>query len=146
MRSYLHNSNVYLQQKSVHFQHCGLYDQQHARCVPSWSGNAVQCKNCSSTSLPESAAHSTHIRLTCMQHLKVFFSTKNCLKMFCSNNIFHVLACYTFNCKYHWHWRRKDFFREGGSRGFSQNFFQVGAKSGEIWFLPLEIEKSTFFC
>ena len=33
----------------------------------------------------------------------------------------------------------------GGSRGFSQNFFPGGAESGEICFLPLEIEKTTFF-
>jgi len=32
-----------------------------------------------------------------------------------------------------------------GSRGFSQKIFQGGGKSGEIWFLPLEIEKTTFF-
>jgi len=38
------------------------------------------------------------------------------------------------------------FFRRGGTRGFSQNFFQVGARSGEIWFLPLEIEKQPIFC
>jgi len=44
------------------------------------------------------------------------------------------------------HGRRKDFFQGGGSRGFSQNFFQGEAKSGEICFLPLEIEKVTFFC
>jgi len=37
------------------------------------------------------------------------------------------------------------FSRGGDSRGFSQNFFQEGAESGEIWFLPLEIEKTTFF-
>ena len=39
------------------------------------------------------------------------------------------------------HGRRKDFFQGGASRGFSQNFFQGGDKSGEIWLLPLEIEK-----
>ena len=37
------------------------------------------------------------------------------------------------------------FARGGGSTGFSQHFFQGGAKSGEICFLPLEIEKTTFF-
>jgi len=37
------------------------------------------------------------------------------------------------------------FSRGGGSRGFSQNFFQGWAKSGEIWFSVLEIEKTTFF-
>ena len=31
-----------------------------------------------------------------------------------------------------------------GSRGFSQNFFQGGAKSGEIWFLPLEMKKKQY--
>ena len=36
--------------------------------------------------------------------------------------------------------------RGGGSEGFSQNFFQKGAKSGEICLLPLEIEKTIFFC
>ena len=38
------------------------------------------------------------------------------------------------------------FSRGGGSREFSQKFFQGGAKSGEICFLPLENEKTTFFC
>jgi len=38
------------------------------------------------------------------------------------------------------------FSRGVGSKGFSQNLFHGGAKSGEIWFLPLEIEKPTFFC
>ena len=37
------------------------------------------------------------------------------------------------------------FFQGGANRGFSQNFFQGEAKSGEIWFLPLEIVKTTFF-
>jgi len=37
-------------------------------------------------------------------------------------------------------------FSSGASRGFSQRFFQGGAKSGEICFLPLEIEKIIFFC
>jgi len=48
------------------------------------------------------------------------------------------------NCVYN-HGRRKDFFQGGASKGFSQNFFQGGPKSGKIWFLPLEIEKTTFF-
>jgi len=34
----------------------------------------------------------------------------------------------------------------GSSTGFSQTFFQGGKKSGEICFLPVEIEKTTFFC
>ena len=46
----------------------------------------------------------------------------------------------------HEHGRRKDFFQRRASKRYSQNFFQGGAKSGEIWFLPLEIEKTTFFC
>ena len=33
----------------------------------------------------------------------------------------------------------------GGCRGYSQNFFSGGAKSSEIWFLLLEIEKNNFF-
>ena len=41
------------------------------------------------------------------------------------------------------HGRQKDFFQGGGSRGFSQIFFQ-GRKSGEIWLLPLQIEKKLF--
>jgi len=32
----------------------------------------------------------------------------------------------------------------GGQLGIFPKFFQ-GAKSGELWFLPLEIEKTTFF-
>jgi len=39
---------------------------------------------------------------------------------------------------------RRIFSKGGGSKGFSQNFFQ-GAKSGEIWFLPLEIAKKQPF-
>ena len=46
---------------------------------------------------------------------------------------------------YESHGRRKDFFQGGVSRGFSQSFFQWGGKSGEIWFLPVEIEKQHFF-
>jgi len=42
-------------------------------------------------------------------------------------------------------WASEGFFPGGASRGFSQNFFQRGAKSGEICFLPLEIEKQPFF-
>jgi len=42
------------------------------------------------------------------------------------------------------HGRRKDIVQGGGSRGFSQNFFQGGSKSGEIRFIPLEIEKKLF--
>jgi len=47
-----------------------------------------------------------------------------------------------------WWWcgRRKNFLLGVASRGFSQIFFQVGAKSGEICFLPLEMEKTTLFC
>ena len=41
-------------------------------------------------------------------------------------------------------WAVEGFFPRGISRGFSQNFFQGRAKSGEICFLPLEIEKTTF--
>ena len=44
------------------------------------------------------------------------------------------------------HGRRKEFFQGRGSRGSSQKFFQGRAKSGEICFLSLEIEKTTFFC
>jgi len=36
-------------------------------------------------------------------------------------------------------------FSRGGSRGISQNFSR-GAKSGEICFLPLKIEKNNLFC
>jgi len=43
------------------------------------------------------------------------------------------------------HGRRKDFFQGGGHYGIFPKYFQGGAKSGEIWFLPLEIEKTTFF-
>jgi len=43
------------------------------------------------------------------------------------------------------HGRRKDFFQVGASRDFSKFFFQ-GIKSGVTCFLPLEIEKTTFFC
>jgi len=32
------------------------------------------------------------------------------------------------------------------NHGRRKDFFQWGAKSGEIWFLPLEIEETTFFC
>jgi len=39
------------------------------------------------------------------------------------------------------HGRRKDFFQGRATRGF----FPGGAKSGEICFLPLEIEKTTRF-
>ena len=42
------------------------------------------------------------------------------------------------------HGRRKDFF-QGGPVGDFPKIFSRGAKSGEIWFLPLEIEKTTFF-
>jgi len=44
-------------------------------------------------------------------------------------------------------WASEGFFpRGGGSRGFSQKFFQWGAKSGEIWFLPLsKLKKQQFF-
>jgi len=42
------------------------------------------------------------------------------------------------------HERRKDFF-QGGQKGVFPKFFQ-GGQSGEICFLPLEIEKTTFFC
>jgi len=38
---------------------------------------------------------------------------------------------------------RKEFF-QGGAVGVFPSFSRV-AKSGEIWFLPLEIEKTTFF-
>jgi len=41
-------------------------------------------------------------------------------------------------------WASEGFFPGGASRGISQNFFQGGAKSGEIWFLPLEIENNLF--
>ena len=43
-------------------------------------------------------------------------------------------------------WASEGFFPGGGSKEFSPNFFQGGAKSGEICFLPLEVEKTTFFC
>jgi len=38
----------------------------------------------------------------------------------------------------------RTFFHKGASRGFSQNFFQE-LKSGEMWFLSLEIEKTIIF-
>ena len=37
------------------------------------------------------------------------------------------------------------FSKGGSSRGFSYKFFQGEPKSGEIWFLPLKIENTTFF-
>ena len=43
-------------------------------------------------------------------------------------------------------WASEGFFSRGASRGFSQIYFQGGVKSGEIWFSPFEIEKTTFFC
>jgi len=43
------------------------------------------------------------------------------------------------------HGRRKDFFK-GGQYGIFPKFFPGVTKSGEIWILPLEIEKTTFFC
>jgi len=36
-------------------------------------------------------------------------------------------------------------FSRGGQYGIYPKCFPGGAKSGEIWFLPLEIEKTTFF-
>jgi len=42
------------------------------------------------------------------------------------------------------HSRRKDFFQGGPVRDFPK-IFSRGAKIGEIWFLPLEIEKTIFF-
>jgi len=42
------------------------------------------------------------------------------------------------------HGRRKDFF-QGGQYGIFPKFFPGVTKSGEIWFLPFEIEKTTFF-
>ena len=39
----------------------------------------------------------------------------------------------------------KIFSRGGGAVGDFLKLFQGGSKSGEIWFLPLEIEKTTFF-
>jgi len=42
------------------------------------------------------------------------------------------------------HGRRKDFF-QGEPVGDFPKIFPGGAKSGEIWFLLLEIEKTTFF-
>jgi len=43
------------------------------------------------------------------------------------------------------HGRRKDFFQGGSVEDFPIIFFRGGGKSGEICFLPLEIEKTTFF-
>jgi len=43
------------------------------------------------------------------------------------------------------HGRRKDFF-QGESVGDFPKIFSRGSKSGEICFLPLEIEKTTFLC
>jgi len=42
-------------------------------------------------------------------------------------------------------WASEGFFPGGGQYGIFSNFFPEGAKSGEIWFLPLEIEKRTLF-
>jgi len=37
------------------------------------------------------------------------------------------------------------FFQEEGTSGFFQTFFWGVAKSGEIWFLPLETKITAFF-
>jgi len=37
-------------------------------------------------------------------------------------------------------------FSRWGTRGFFQNFSRNGAKSGEIWFFPLETKKTTSLC
>ena len=42
-------------------------------------------------------------------------------------------------------WASEGFFLRGGAVGDFPKIFSRGAKSGEIWFLPLEIEKTTFF-
>jgi len=42
-------------------------------------------------------------------------------------------------------WASEGFF-PGGSVGEFPKIFSRGARSGEICFLPLEIEKTTFFC
>ena len=42
------------------------------------------------------------------------------------------------------HGHRKDFF-QGWPLGDFSKIFPGGTKSGEIWFLPLKIEKTTFF-
>jgi len=36
--------------------------------------------------------------------------------------------------------------RQHTSKGGTMGFFQVGTKSGESWFFPLETKKTTFFC
>jgi len=43
------------------------------------------------------------------------------------------------------HGRREDFL-QGGPGGNFPKIFSRGVKSGEICFLPLEIEKTTFSC
>jgi len=42
-------------------------------------------------------------------------------------------------------WASEGFFPGGPVGGVSQHFFQGRTKSGEIWFLPLEIKKTTIF-
>jgi len=42
-------------------------------------------------------------------------------------------------------WASEEFFSEGDHWEIFPTFFQEGAKSGEIWFLPLETKKATFF-
>ena len=41
--------------------------------------------------------------------------------------------------------RRKNVFQGGGAAGDFPKFFSRGGQNGEIWFLPLEIEKQPFF-
>jgi len=44
------------------------------------------------------------------------------------------------------HGCRKDFSQGVSQERIFPKFFARGAKSSEIWFSPLEIEKTTFFC
>jgi len=55
-----------------------------------------------------------------------------------------ILLSGTRPCQVHAHGRRK--FFQGGAVGDFPKIYSREAKSGEICFLPLEIEKITFFC
>jgi len=69
---------------------------------------------------------------------------KNCL-VFSFTEVITLTSCMD-NARYaNGHGRRKEFFQGGGQQGIFPKVFPWGAKSGEIWFLPLEIEKTTLF-
>jgi len=58
----------------------------------------------------------------------------------------HTAIQLMLDSKWRQPWASEGFFPGGASRGFSQNFYQAGGKSGEICFLFLEIKITTFFC